>query len=107
MQSKSGAGTLPFFSEQTIVMQLTFYGHSTFSVTIGGKKLLFDLFITQNDLANQIVEIDKLEADFILVSHGHQDHIADCVRLADRTGAKVISNFEIHQWLNKQGIENT
>jgi len=88
-------------------MQLTYYGHSTFSVTIGGKKLLFDPFITQNDLANQVVEIDKLEADFILVSHGHEDHIADCVRIADRTGAKVISNFEIHQWLNKQGIENT
>jgi len=68
---------------------------------------LFDPFITQNDLANKIVEIDKLEADYILVSHGHQDHIADCVRIADRTGARVISNFEIHQWLNKQGIENT
>ena len=88
-------------------MQLTYYGHSTFSVTIGGKKLLFDPFITLNELANNLVEIDKVEADFILVSHGHQDHIADCVRIADRTGARVISNFEIHEWLNKQGIENT
>ena len=88
-------------------MQLTYYGHSTFSVTIEGKKLLFDPFITPNELANQLVEVDKVEADFILGSHGHQDHIADCVRIADRTGAKVISNFEIHEWLNKQGIENT
>jgi L-ascorbate metabolism protein UlaG (beta-lactamase superfamily) len=88
-------------------MQLTYYGHSTFSVTIEGKKLLFDPFITPNELANHLVEVDKVEADFILVSHGHQDHIADCVRIADRTGAKVISNFEIHEWLNKQGIENT
>jgi L-ascorbate metabolism protein UlaG (beta-lactamase superfamily) len=88
-------------------MQLTYYGHSTFSVTIGGKKLLFDPFITLNELANNSVEIDKVEADFILVSHGHHDHIADCVRIADRTGARVISNFEIHEWLNKQGIANT
>jgi len=88
-------------------MQLTYYGHSTFSVTISGKTLLFDPFITYNDLANTIVEVDKLPADYILVSHGHQDHIADCVRIADRTGAKVICNWEIHEWLNKQGIVNT
>src|SRR6476620_4846145 len=88
-------------------MQLTYYGHSTFSVAIAGKTLLFDPFITYNDLANTIVEVDKLPADFILVSHGHQDHIADCVRIAGRTGAKVICNWEIHEWLNKQGIVNT
>lgn len=88
-------------------MQLTYYGHSTFSVKISGKTLLFDPFITLNDLANNIVDVDKLPADYILVSHGHQDHIADCVRIADRTGAEVICSWEIHQWLNKQGIVNT
>lgn len=88
-------------------MQLTYYGHSTFAVVIGGKILLFDPFITYNELANTKVEVDSIPADYILISHGHQDHIADCVRIADRTGAKVITNFEIHEWLNKQGIENT
>ena len=90
-----------------IYMQLTYYGHSCFAVKIDGKTLLFDPFITYNDLANQVVEVDQVEADFILVSHGHQDHIADCVRIADRTGALVIANWEIHEWLHKQGITNT
>ena len=88
-------------------MQITYYGHSCFSVEIKGKHLLFDPFITFNDLANKIVKVDEIPADYILVSHGHEDHIADCVRVADRTDAKVISNFEIHLWLNSQGIENT
>lgn len=88
-------------------MKLTYYGHSCFSVVIGGKTLLFDPFITYNELANNIVEVDSLPADFILVSHGHQDHIADCVRIATRTGAKVIAAWEIHEWLQKQGVSNT
>lgn len=88
-------------------MQLTYYGHSCFSVVIGGKTLLFDPFITYNELANNIVDVDSLQADFILVSHGHQDHIADCVRIATRTGAKVIAAWEIHEWLQKQGVSNT
>jgi L-ascorbate metabolism protein UlaG (beta-lactamase superfamily) len=89
-------------------MDLTYYGHSCFSVTIKGKRLLFDPFITYNELANNIVDVDAIKADFILVTHGHQDHIADCVRIASQTGAKVITNWEIHDWLNnKQQITNT
>lgn len=88
-------------------MKLTYYGHSCFSVVIGGKNLLFDPFITYNELANNIVDVDSLPADFILVSHGHQDHIADCVRIATRTGAKVIGAWEVHEWLQKQGVSNT
>ena len=87
-------------------MNLTYYGHSCFSVNIKGKQVLFDPFITYNDLANNIVEVDTIPADYILVSHGHQDHIADCVRIATRTGAKVICNWEIYEWLLKQGITN-
>lgn len=88
-------------------MKLTYYGHSCFSVSIGGKNLLFDPFITLNELANGVVEVDTIEADFILLSHGHQDHIADCVRIAARTGAKVICAWEIHEWLAKQEVTNT
>ena len=68
--------------------------------------LLFDPFITLNGLANELVDVDAIRADFILLSHGHQDHIADCVRIATRTGAKVICNVEIEEWLNKQGVTN-
>jgi len=88
-------------------MNLTYLGHSCFSVTIAGKILLFDPFITPNELANNIIDVDAVKADFILISHGHQDHIADCVRIATQTGAKVICSWEIETWLNKQGVSNT
>jgi len=88
-------------------MNLTYYGHSCFSVTIQGKILLFDPFITYNELANNIVDVDAVAADFVLLSHAHQDHTGDCIRVATRTGAKVICNWEIHEWLNKQELSNT
>lgn len=87
-------------------MLLTYYGHSCFLVEINGKKILFDPFITPNELAKDI-DINDIEADFIFVSHGHSDHIADCVSIAKRTGAKVVCAFEIAEWLGKQGVENT
>ncbi|HEY5811181.1 MAG TPA: metal-dependent hydrolase [Terrimicrobiaceae bacterium] len=87
-------------------MKLTYYGHSCFSVQIGGKTLLFDPFITPNTLANQI-KSENIEADYILISHGHWDHIADAIEIAKRTAATVISNYEISVWLGKQGIEKT
>jgi L-ascorbate metabolism protein UlaG (beta-lactamase superfamily) len=87
-------------------MNFTYYGHSCFSVEVKGTKLLFDPFITPNELANKVIDVDTIAADYILVSHGHADHIADCVRIAVRTGAKVICSWEIYEWLGKQGIEN-
>ncbi|PSR02907.1 MAG: metal-dependent hydrolase [Bacteroidetes bacterium SW_11_45_7] len=86
-------------------MELTYYGQSCFSVTIKGKKILFDPFITPNELAKDI-DVSSIEADYILVSHGHQDHVYDLVDIAKRTGAKVVTNFEIMSWLGDQGIEN-
>lgn len=88
-------------------MNLTYYGHSCFAVSVKGKKILFDPFVTKNELANSTVDVDAIGADFILISHGHDDHIADCVRIATNTGAKVICSFEIHEWLNQQGVTNT
>jgi L-ascorbate metabolism protein UlaG (beta-lactamase superfamily) len=88
-------------------MLLSYYGHSCFSVKIEGKTLLFDPFITYNELAKDLVRVEEMEADYILVSHGHVDHIADCISIAKRTGAKVIASWEIHEWLQKQGISNT
>lgn len=87
-------------------MKITYYGQSCFGVEMGGKKLLFDPFISPNELAKDI-NVEKIEADYILVSHGHQDHIADLVSIAKRTKAKVISIFEITTWLGKQDVENT
>jgi L-ascorbate metabolism protein UlaG (beta-lactamase superfamily) len=86
-------------------MQVTYYGHSCFSVNVSGKNLLFDPFISPNALASQI-DISTIKADIILLSHGHEDHLSDCVKIAKSTGALVISNYEIYLWLNKQGITN-
>jgi L-ascorbate metabolism protein UlaG (beta-lactamase superfamily) len=86
------------------MMKFTYFGHSAFLVEVQGIKLLFDPFITPNALAKDI-DIDKIEADFIFISHGHSDHIADCVAIAKRTGATVIANYEIFEWLHKQGLE--
>ncbi len=86
-------------------MKFTYYGHSCFLVETCGKKILFDPFITGNELAATI-EINNIEADYILVSHGHIDHIADCVALAEDTQAKVVCNWEVFEWLSRQGLKN-
>ncbi|GAO43316.1 metal-dependent hydrolase [Flavihumibacter petaseus] len=88
-------------------MQFTYYGHSCFSVRLNGKHVLFDPFVTYNELAKDVVDVNTIPADYILLSHGHGDHVADAIAVAKRTGAKVIASFEIHEWLNKNGVENT
>ena len=68
---------------------ITFYGHSTFVANIDGCNLLFDPFILPNEKANHI-KIENIPADYILISHGHEDHIADVEKIARRTNAKII-----------------
>ena len=86
-------------------MKITYYGHSCFGVEINGKHLLFDPFISPNELAKK-VNVDIVPADYILISHGHEDHIADVLQISKRTKAKIICNWEINVWLSKQGLEN-
>jgi len=85
------------------VVNLTFHGHACFGISVGGVELLIDPFLTGNALAD--VRADEVRADYILVSHGHGDHVGDTVAIARRTGAMVIANFEIVSWLQGQGIE--
>jgi L-ascorbate metabolism protein UlaG (beta-lactamase superfamily) len=87
-------------------MKFTYYGHACFSLEVGGKNLLFDPFITPNELAKDI-DIKSIKADYILVTHGHGDHIADCAAIAQQTGALVISNPEVLDWLSKKGVKNS
>jgi len=75
-------------------MQITYLGHGCISITTNNKKLLIDPFITANPLAKHI-NIDELEADCILITHAHQDHILDVESIATKTSAKIISNYEI------------
>lgn len=87
-------------------MKFTYYGHSCFSVFAGGKTLLFDPFVTANELASA-VDVDQIQADYIFVSHAHFDHTTDVVRIAKKTGAKVMGNWELYEWLIKNGLKNT
>lgn len=86
-------------------MKFTYYGHACFAVEINGKHILFDPFISPNELAKDI-NINKIKADYILVSHGHEDHIADALTIANNTGATIVANFEVYNWLMKQGLKN-
>src|SRR5215217_3822173 len=86
-------------------MKYTYYGQSSFLLETETKKLLFDPFISQNPLAKEI-DLAKIEADYILVSHGHGDHVGDLVSLAKQTKATVIAIPEVIGWVMKQGVEN-
>jgi L-ascorbate metabolism protein UlaG (beta-lactamase superfamily) len=87
-------------------MKLTYYGHSCFGVELAdGTHLLFDPYITANELAND-VDIDRIPADYVLITHGHFDHMADAEAILHRTGAKLIANFEIVSWYGGKGITN-
>jgi L-ascorbate metabolism protein UlaG (beta-lactamase superfamily) len=85
-------------------ISLTWYSHACFAIDTGDNQLLTDPFLTGNPLAP--VAAETLAPNFILVSHGHGDHVGDTVDIAKRSGATVISNFEIQNWLAGQGLEN-
>ncbi len=85
-------------------MQLTYFGHASFLATIGGVRVLFDPFISPNPLAKAI-NVNAIEADYILVSHGHGDHIADVESIAQRTGAKILAIAEIAGYFGAKGLD--
>lgn len=87
-------------------MEITYFGHSCFLVELGDYKVLFDPFITPNPLASQI-DISTIEADYILISHGHEDHMFDAEVIAKRTGAVLVSSHEIVEWYKKKGLVKT
>ena len=85
------------------VVRITYHSHACFGIDVAGTQLLIDPFLTGNALAD--VSAEEVAADYILVSHGHGDHVGDTVAIANRTGAMTISNFEIQGWLQAQGVE--
>ncbi|MBP8725829.1 MAG: metal-dependent hydrolase [Saprospiraceae bacterium] len=87
-------------------MELRYYGHSCFAVELQGKRLLFDPFITGNPLASG-VDIDALRPDFILISHGHGDHVGDAIELGRKHNAHIISTYEVVNWLAAHGVSGT
>ncbi len=89
-----------------MTVKITWHGHATFSLDVEGFRLVVDPFLHPHNPA-ATVTAEELAADFILVTHGHTDHIADGVALARQTGAAVISNVEIARWFKQQGIHPT
>lgn len=85
--------------------KFTWHGHATLGLETGGYRLIVDPFFSGNPAAS--LSPEAVEADFILVSHGHGDHVGDALKIAKRTGATVISNFEIANWFEGQGVEKT
>jgi len=88
-----------------MTLKFTWYGHAALGLETSGHALLVDPFFTGNPAASTTA--DKLNPEYILVSHGHSDHIGDTVAIAKRTGATVIANFEICNWLESKGIQKT
>ncbi len=85
-------------------MKITYLGHAALAIEVAGKQLIVDPFISPNPLAKAI-DVEALEADYILITHAHQDHIVDVDAIAKRTGAKIISNFEIVTHYGNLGFE--
>lgn len=85
-----------------MAFKLTWLGHAALALETDGYKILVDPYFTNNPTAT--VKADSVDADYILVTHGHGDHIGDTVEIAKRTGATVISNAEIAGWLRKKGV---
>jgi len=86
-----------------MITQITWYGHSALGIETSGYHLLVDPYIHDNPTAS--IALEKLRADYILVSHGHGDHIGDTLAIAKRTGALVITVNEIAVWLRNKGLK--
>lgn len=87
-----------------MAVTLTWHGHACWTVKNGDATLLIDPFLSDNPTAD--VGPDDINPDYILISHGHFDHVGDAVDIAKRTGAPVISTFEIVNYCQEQGAEN-
>lgn len=83
-------------------MKITFYGHASLGIEVGGKHIIVDPFISANELAKDI-DILKLKADYILITHAHGDHVLDVEAIANNTGATIVSNAEITGYYEKKG----
>lgn len=85
-------------------MKITFYGHACLGIEVAGKKILVDPFISGNPKA-QHIDVDSLKADYILVTHAHNDHTLDVETIAKNNNAIIVSNYEIAMYFANKGLQ--
>jgi L-ascorbate metabolism protein UlaG (beta-lactamase superfamily) len=85
-------------------MEITYLGHSCFLVDLSGTRVLFDPFISYNELAGAI-DKENIQAEYILLSHAHQDHLADAEFFAKKDGSTIVANYEVCEWYKAKGVE--
>jgi len=85
-------------------MKITFLGHASLAIEVKGVHILVDPFISANPKAS-LIDINSLKADFILLTHAHQDHVLDVETIAKNTSATIVSNFEIVTYYQNLGLE--
>lgn len=85
-------------------MKITYFGHSSFLIEIGGKSLLFDPFITDNPI-NTVTNIEDIKCDYVLLTHGHGDHVADAEAIAKKNDCEIISGYEVTNWFIAKGCK--
>lgn len=83
--------------------QFIYYGHGTFGLNLGGHRIIIDPFFTDNPATS--AKASEVNPDYLLITHGHGDHVGDALEIAARTGAKVIANNEVARWLGARGAE--
>src|SRR5438552_13805169 len=86
-----------------MALRVRWLGHACVLIEANGTHILMDPFLTGNPAA--AAKADEVPADFILVSHGHGDHVGDAADIAKRTGATIIANYEISEWFKSKGID--
>jgi len=85
-------------------MKITFYGQNTLAIEVSGKYIIIDPFISGNPLSKDKVDVNSLKADYILLTHAHEDHILDAETLAKNTNATIVSNYEIAMHFQDKGF---
>ena len=86
-------------------MKITFYGHNTLLIEVEDINVLVDPFITGNPLTKDKIDITTIKADYILLTHAHQDHVLDAEAIARQNEATIVSNYEIAMYYQAKGIE--
>lgn len=86
-----------------IMLRITYHGHSTALVEVGGKRIIIDPFLDGNPAA--VVKAEDIQVDYIFITHGHGDHIADAVQIAKQNDATIIATHEIAEYMDWQGLK--